>query len=78
MTGNMSNQGRFTRHFRLAAIAQGYLRIKQDMSITPAQKAVVEAWLKRLAVLSQAKYLDDVSASAPKSNHVYWAGWFWQ
>lgn len=64
-----SKQAEYERKWNLAGFALAYLEVRRAAS--PQQRAVVEPWLKSLAVASL-RFFDD--ASHKRNNHWYWLG----
>ncbi|WP_288379969.1 alginate lyase family protein [uncultured Massilia sp.] len=70
MLGTMTtNQSWYTRKWTLSGLALSYARVKPQA--TPAQRAAIEAWLRRLADLTIA-HAD--AHKGVRNNHYYWEG----
>ncbi len=64
-----SKQAEYQRKWDLAGIALTYLKVRPGVS--PEERAVIEPWLKKLAVAAR-RFFDDPGRK--RNNHWYWLG----
>jgi poly(beta-D-mannuronate) lyase len=64
-----TKQAAAERRWTLAGAALAYLKVKP--SATPGQAAIIEAWLKSMAAVSQAEF---AQSKSKHNNHWYWLG----
>lgn len=72
MTGETNYQGHVTRKVLMGGIILSYLRIKEEPSLSPSDKAAVEAWIRNLGYILYNEYITTFSTGI--SNHMYSAG----
>ena len=73
LLGTTNQQGEYEREWTLAGLALDYLRLGDAPGLDPAARAVVEAWLVKVAAAVQPHYGHPGRMSSA-NNHAYWAG----
>jgi poly(beta-D-mannuronate) lyase len=81
MTGNMSsNQAYYVQNWAIGAFAMVWLKVRPAgsaaLGLSPAQAAIVAAWIKTVAVQVENYFegLHEKGAGSGINNHFYWAG----
>lgn len=74
MLGRMTtNQSTYERKWTLAALALGYLKIREAPDLPSDRKKIVEDWLARLARATLAYYDRPKGGTDTRNNHLAWA-----
>lgn len=74
MLGRMTtNQSTYERKWTLAALALGYLKIREAPDLAPDRKKTVEGWLAHLARATLAYYDRPRGGTDTANNHLAWA-----
>ena len=73
--GRVSDQGGYNRKWSLCVAATAYLKIGAEPSLDMAQKAAVEAWLRRWSAVVREDYSTHTERASKRNNHLNWALW---
>ena len=73
LLGEVNKQGGYERKWTLGSLAIAFLKIRAAPGLDPAKLAATRDWLSKVARSVMPPY-DDLSNSASRNNHAYWAG----
>lgn len=75
MMGEENTGGTVIRHWVLASLGAAYMQIKDASFLDVNNKALVENWLRNLAIKTVTKYPFETDIIGKQNNHMYWAAW---
>lgn len=75
LMGEMTAQGQFTRQWALAALASGFVQIKNAPDLDPQALTRITDWFEKLSAAIIADHSATQDMRSRQNNHLYWAAW---
>ncbi len=75
LLGHVNRTGEFVRKWTLSTIASAWIEIRDEKSLDPDKKRIVEEWIAQVAMAVQSDFDHNTDDRSRQNNHLYWAAW---